>query len=83
MKCHNCNNGLVDGGNEKRIKKEIQELENKKHNELNNIKEKDEYKRKILKNKIHEKYNEFLIKKVNEPRIQQKKCLYCNGIGIR
>jgi hypothetical protein len=82
-KCHNCNNGIVDGGSTKRIKKEFDELEINKFSEISNVKEKDKDKRENIISKIKEKYDPLIDVKSREVPLRKSKCCACGGVGLR
>lgn len=88
--CHNCKGtGNVDGGTRKRIRKELDELEHFKNQEINiihkdkTIKDNKEgtIKRDIIE-KIRKRYSKLLNNKSNESVIL-KNCFCCNGEGRR
>lgn len=91
-KCHNCSNGIVDGGFMKRIIKELDNLHELKHkaiikaksikynsNPKENIKQREEKINIIIKD-----YNKLINDKKNESPKRICKCFYCNGdyLGI-
>ena len=52
-KCKNCKNGLVDGGANKRISKQQNEINNQYDKLITNIKEKDKNKRKEMERNLN------------------------------
>lgn len=80
-KCHNCKNGIVDGGANKRIKKELEQLYNKKRNEINLITEKDNEIKKIKIKEINDKFELLITEKNKEIPMKISNCLYCKGKG--
>lgn len=89
-KCHNCKNGSVDGGAQKRIQKEIKYLEQEKSNKIHDIKntkakgnqeEHQKNQNKLIK-KVELDYSKKLEQKANEDFIEHK-CSYCRGTGFK
>lgn len=81
-KCHNCINGYVDGGSNRRIEREIKILIDKKHEEIYNIKEKDKEKAEHIRHIIRQKYDKLIYHKDKEKRFISK-CGYCKGTGFK
>lgn len=83
-KCHNCKGtGMVDGGCQERIKKQIDKLKLDCENKINNIKEKDKVKIQQLQKQINNTYYGLISQKDNEKRTVKSKCFYCEGGGFR
>ena len=80
-KCKNCNQGLSYGGFHKRIEKEVNLLDKKRDNEIGNIKEKNQDKKRIIISEIKNKYEKLANEKCGEEPKRIGKCWKCHGKG--
>lgn len=83
IKCHNCINGKVDGGFQKRVIKELNNLEIKKKFDLSNLKEKNKEKLIELKKQINYQYSKLIENKEKEEPYLISKCFKCKGRGFK
>ena len=83
MICHNCKDGKVDGGFEKRIISETQTIESQRKQELLRVKEKDKNKSIEIKRKINNDYYKKLKEKQSEIPNIISICGFCHGKGWR
>jgi len=61
----------------------MREIENNRNQEINQIKEKDPEKKKILVQSIHKRFNDQLRIKASEEQKSTRACFYCEGVGRR
>lgn len=82
--CHCCKGiGKVDGGNAKRIKRELLEIESERNQALSSIKEKDREKLKEIRKVTNDEFNKKIKSKENEVTNYSGNCFYCQGTGFR
>ena len=81
--CKNCKGGNVDGGCYKRIKRQMERLEQLKSEEINKLSRKTLKEKYIDEtNKVHNHYNPLIKEKENET-CKMASCGYCLGAGVR